>query len=159
MYYFLKFSQLNLFIIFLTLTELNVCAGPAEGGLGHTPALGILSYVTTTTTGTATASGGLQHQSSVHFPSQSAGPAPPTGNFSATAKTTVEQHHKSRGGPRNVSFGATHDEPHTYSDESRARFALLSRRKMSLPNAVRMNTPDSADSSNRVSSRLKSLKI
>ena len=136
-----------------TVCIMNFCACPAEGGLGRTPAVGILSYVTTTT-GTATASGGLQHLSSVHFRSQSAGPAPPTGNLSATTKATLEQHQK-RGGPRNVSFGATHDEPHTYSDESRARFALLSRRKMSLPNAIRMNTPDSADSSRGVSSRLK----
>lgn len=140
------------------------CTGPAEGGLGCTPAVGILSYVTTTTTGTATASGGLQHQSSLHFPSQSAGLAPPTGTLSPMAKITVDQHQKSleakKAGPRNVSFGTAHDEPHTYSDESRARFALLSKRKMSLPNAVRMNTPDSMDSSHRgVSSRLKSLKI
>ena len=124
--------------------------------------MGILSYVTTTTTGTATASGGLQHQSSLHFPSQSGGPVPPTGTLSATAKITADQHQKSvepkkasAGGPRNVSFGS---EPHTYSDESRARFALLSKRKMSLPNTVRMNTPNSVESSRdrRVSSRFKS---
>lgn len=106
----------------------------------------------TTTTGTA--SGGLQHQSSLHFPSQSANAAPTTATRSATAKIPVDQHQKSlEAKKRNVSFGGAHD---AYSDESRARFALLSKRKMSLPNAVRMNTPDSADSA---SSKLKSLKI
>ena len=122
--------------------------GGAEGGLGRTAAAGVLSYVTTTT---GTASGGLQHQSSLHFPSQSANVAPTTATRSATAKIPADHHQKSlEAKKRNVSFGEA------YSDESRARFALLSKRKMSLPNAVRMNTPDSAD---LASSKLKSLKI
>ena len=136
------------------------CTGPGEGGLGRTPAVGILSYVTTTT---GTASGGLQHQSSVHFSgNQSVGPTAAISTLSATARTSGEQQQKNseakKAGPRNVSFGTAHEESCAYSAESRAKFALLSKRKMSLPNAVRMNTPDSADSSRRLS-RLKSLKI
>ena len=123
---------------------------------------GNLSFLTTTTSGTASA-GGLQHQSSLYCSSQSApGPAPlpEEGSFSATAKSTVKQQRRSleakKPGSRNVSFGT---KPSTYSEASRAKFALLSERKSSLPNGIRINRPDSAESSRRVSSRLKSCKI
>ena len=109
-------------------------AGTAEYGLGRTPVVGIMS---TTTTGTA--SGGLHYHSSAVIANQSS--AHVTSTVNAATKGDQQQHQamssgqiKRSAGPRNlsVSFEASH-EP---TMEWRAKFGLLSKRKMSLPHTV-----------------------
>lgn len=98
------------------------------------------------TTTTATTSGALQHQSSVLIANQSSAQV-----TSAVVRGDEQQLQGNSGlvkksGPRNLSVSfETSQEPPV---EWRAKFGLLSKRKMSLPNSVRTNArTSSVDSS------------
>lgn len=120
------------------LTAILKCTGSSETGLGRTPLVGIMSVTTTT----GTTSGALQHQSSVLVANQSSAHV-----TSAVVRGNEQQLQVSSGlvkksGPRNlsVSFETSREPP----VEWRAKFGLLSKRKMSLPNSVRMNARGSS---------------
>ena len=111
----------------------------------------------TTTTGTT--SGPLQHQSSVLVANPSSAHV-----TSAVVRGNEQQLQVSSGlvkksGPRNlsVSFETSREPPVAW----RAKFGLLSKRKMSLPNSIRMNARgSSADSGHyRAMVKPKSLKV
>ena len=90
--------------------------------------VGILSYVTTTTTGTMS---GLQHQSSVHTANLSTGPEASTINAAAKTNQQQQTSYVKKSGPRNlsVSFETSAGHPHL---ESRGKFGLLTKRKEAL---------------------------
>lgn len=120
--------------------------GSSGSGLGRTPVVGILS---TTTTGTASAAGGIMNQSSLLAANQSsghmtssvdaaAGPGRNSVNPLQQQQAVGSGHAKKPAGPRNLSV--TFDPSQEPPVEWRAKFGLLSKRKMSLPHSVKMNT-------------------